>query len=119
MADLFSRFRHPGAGHGSYKGFILALDQGTTSTRAIVFDARGAVVSVSQLEHRQIFPRPGWVEHDPEEIRLNARRVIADAVARADIGTEDIAALGITNQRETTVIWDRETGEPVYNAIVW
>ncbi|AGP31423.1 glycerol kinase GlpK [Corynebacterium terpenotabidum] len=117
MSDLFSRFRRPD-GHPD-KGFVLALDQGTTSTRAIVFDAHGSVVSVSQLEHRQIFPEPGWVEHDPEEIRLNARRVIADAVARADIGTEDIAALGITNQRETTVIWDRVTGEPVYNAIVW
>ncbi|WP_414121735.1 glycerol kinase GlpK [Corynebacterium nuruki] len=115
MADLFARFRTDR--HG--RGYLLALDQGTTSTRAMVFDPDGAVVSVGQLEHRQIFPRPGWVEHDPDEIRLNTRRVIADAVARADIGTEDIAALGITNQRETTVIWDRETGEPVYNAIVW
>ncbi|MCI1256411.1 MULTISPECIES: glycerol kinase GlpK [Corynebacterium] len=123
MSDLFSRFRRPDAG-AKYdsrrdKGFILSLDQGTTSTRAMVFDPRGQVVSVSQLEHRQIFPGPGQVEHDPEEIRLNARRAIADAVARADIGTENIAALGITNQRETTVIWDRQTGEPVYNAIVW
>lgn len=116
MSDLFSRFRRPGSGG---RGYILALDQGTTSTRAIVFDVEGTVVSVSQLEHRQIFPQPGWAEHDPDEIRLNARRVIADAVARADIGTEDIAALGITNQRETTVIWDRKTGKPVYNAIVW
>jgi glycerol kinase len=115
MADLLARFRPDR--HG--QGYLLALDQGTTSTRAMVFDADGSVVSVGQLEHRQIFPHPGWVEHDPEEIRLNTRRVIADAVARADIGTEDIAALGITNQRETTVIWDRETGEPVYNAIVW
>ncbi len=101
------------------QGYVLAVDQGTTSSRAIVFDASGAITESSQLEHRQIFPQPGWVEHDPEEIRRNTRRVIGDCVARADIGTEDIAALGITNQRETTVIWDRETGEPVYNAIVW
>ena len=99
--------------------YVLALDQGTTSSRAIVFDKSGEIVSVGQYPYEQIYPQPGWVEHDPEEIRLNTRRVIADAVARADIGTEDIAALGITNQRETTVIWDRETGEPVYNAIVW
>lgn len=116
MVDRFSNlFRQ----RPQDRGYILALDQGTTSTRAMIFNATGGVHSVSQLEHRQIFPRPGWVEHDPEEIRLNARRVIADAVARADIGTEDLAGLGITNQRETTVIWDRETGEPVYNAIVW
>ncbi|MCJ7857983.1 glycerol kinase GlpK [Corynebacterium kalidii] len=122
MSDRFSSFfrsGRPGRSGGQGRGYILSLDQGTTSTRAIVFDESGAVHSVSQLEHRQIFPRPGWVEHDPEEIRLNARRVIADAVARADIGTEDLAGLGITNQRETTVVWDRETGEPVYNAIVW
>lgn len=128
MVDRFSTFLRQGARTRAHnrarekaldRGYILSLDQGTTSTRAMVFDAAGNVHSLSQLEHRQIFPKPGWVEHDPEEIRLNARRVIADAVARADIGTEDLAGLGITNQRETTVIWDRETGEPVYNAIVW
>ena len=120
MVDrLSSLFRGGGHSRSRDQGYILALDQGTTSTRAIVFNGTGAIVDISQLEHRQIFPKPGWVEHDPEEIRLNARRVIGDVVARSDIGTEDIAALGITNQRETTVIWDRETGEPVYNAIVW
>lgn len=101
------------------RGFVLSLDQGTTSTRAIIFDANGVPVSDSQLEHRQIFPRPGWVEHDPEEILRHSRRVIADAIAVADLSSEQIACLGITNQRETTVMWDRKTGKPVYNAIVW
>lgn len=103
----------------SRRGYVLSIDQGTTSSRCIIFDAQGEIVSQSQLEHRQIFPKPGWVEHAPEEIRLNVRRVIADAAAAEDIRTEDIAAVGITNQRETAVVWDRETGEPVYNAIVW
>ncbi|RRO90601.1 glycerol kinase [Corynebacterium bovis] len=101
------------------RGYVLAVDQGTTSTRCIVFDGRGTIVSVGQLEHRQLHPGPGMVEHDPEEIIRNTRRVMADAVATADISSDEIAAVGITNQRETTVIWDRETGEPVYNAIVW
>lgn len=101
------------------RGYVVALDQGTTSTRAIVFDGRGDAVASSQLEHQQIFPRPGWVEHDPKEILRHARRVLADAVAVADISSEEIACIGITNQRETTVMWDRKTGEPVYNAIVW
>ncbi|MDO7881857.1 glycerol kinase GlpK [Salinibacterium soli] len=99
--------------------FVLAIDQGTTSTRAIVFDHSGSVVSVGQLEHRQIFPRAGWVEHDPVEIWNNTREVIGTALAKADITRHDIAAVGITNQRETAVVWDRHTGEPVYNAIVW
>ena len=103
----------------SKRGYVLSVDQGTTSTRSIIFDAKGRVVATSQLEHRQIFPKPGWVEHDPEEIRKNSRRVMADAAARADISSDEIAAVGITNQRETTVVWDRETGKPVYNAIVW
>ncbi|MGX5680540.1 glycerol kinase GlpK [Schumannella luteola] len=99
--------------------YVLAIDQGTTSTRAIVFDHSGSVVSVGQLEHRQIFPRAGWVEHDPVEIWNNTREVIGTALAKADITRHDIAAVGITNQRETAVVWDRATGEPVYNAIVW
>jgi glycerol kinase len=99
--------------------YVVAIDQGTTSTRAIVFDHDGSVVSVGQLEHGQIFPEPGWVEHDPIEIWNNTREVIGLALSKADITRHDVIAVGITNQRETTVIWDRKTGEPVYNAIVW
>lgn len=99
--------------------FILSIDQGTTSTRAIVFDHSGSVVSTGQLEHRQIFPQAGWVEHDPREIWDNAREVVGMALAKASLTGEDIAAIGITNQRETTIVWDRHTGEPVANAIVW
>ncbi len=99
--------------------YVLAIDQGTTSTRAMVFDHSGKVVSTGQMEHEQIFPRAGWVEHDPEEIWRNTREVIGQALSRADITRHDIAAVGITNQRETTVVWDRTTGKPVYNAIVW
>ena len=99
--------------------YVLAIDQGTTSTRAIVFDHAGSVVSTGQLEHEQILPQAGWVEHDPIEIWANTREVIGQALSRADITRHDVAALGITNQRETTVVWDRATGEPVYNAIVW
>ncbi|MFD1722759.1 glycerol kinase GlpK [Amnibacterium endophyticum] len=99
--------------------YILAIDQGTTSTRAMVFDHSGKVVSTGQLEHEQIFPRAGWVEHDPEEIWRNTREVIGQALSRADITRHDIAAVGITNQRETTVVWEKATGKPVYNAIVW
>jgi len=98
---------------------ILAIDQGTTSTRAIVFDHAGTVVSVGQLEHKQIFPRAGWVEHDPMEIWRNAREVIGVALGKANLTRHDLAAVGITNQRETTVVWDKQTGKPVYNAIVW
>ncbi|MQA61699.1 MAG: glycerol kinase GlpK [Actinophytocola sp.] len=101
---------------GSY---VAAIDQGTTSTRAMIFDHAGAVVAVDQREHRQVFPRAGWVEHDPVEIWSNTRAVIGGALAKADIHANDIVAIGITNQRETTVVWDRATGEPVYNAIVW
>jgi glycerol kinase len=99
--------------------YVIAIDQGTTSTRAIVFDHSGSVVSTGQLEHRQILPRPGWVEHDPMELWRNTREVIGQALARADITRHDIVAVGITNQRETAVVWDRATGRPVYNAIVW
>jgi len=99
--------------------YVLAIDQGTTSTRAIVFDHSGSVVSVGQLEHEQIFPHAGWVEHDPKEIWDNTRQVIGQALSKADITRHDIVAVGITNQRETTVVWDRATGQPIYNAIVW
>ena len=99
--------------------FILALDQGTTSSRAIVFDAAGAIRAVAQKEFAQHFPRPGWVEHDPEEIWATQVAVAGEAIARAGIHAGDVAAIGITNQRETTVVWDRASGRPVYNAIVW
>jgi glycerol kinase len=99
--------------------YILALDQGTTSSRAIVFDHDGAIVAVGQLEFQQIFPKPGWVEHDPSEIWATQIAVAVEALGRAHVRPRDIAAIGITNQRETTVVWDRETGDPVYNAIVW
>ncbi|WP_341729679.1 glycerol kinase GlpK [Brooklawnia sp.] len=99
--------------------FIMAIDQGTTSSRAIIFNHEGQIVASGQLEHEQIFPRAGWVEHDPEEIRGNVNEVMGQALARARINRHQIAAVGITNQRETTLVWDRETGVPVYNAIVW
>jgi glycerol kinase len=98
---------------------ILALDQGTTSSRAIVFDRAGTPISVAQQEFRQIFPQPGWVEHDPEEIFATQRDVAARALAGAGLTAGDVAAVGITNQRETTVLWERATGRPVANAIVW
>ncbi len=98
---------------------ILALDQGTTSSRAIVFDRAGEPVCVSQQEFRQIFPRPGWVEHDPREIFASQRDVAARALAGSGLAASDVAAVGITNQRETTVLWERATGRPVANAIVW
>ena len=99
--------------------FILALDQGTTSSRAIVFDHEGGVRAVAQKEFRQIFPQPGWVEHDPREIWQSQLEVAREAIAKAGLRAADLAAIGITNQRETTVIWDRRTGEPIHNAIVW
>lgn len=99
--------------------YVGAIDQGTTSTRFIVFDRLGSVVALAQKEHRQIYPRPGWVEHDPEEIWRNTREVIARALEQAKLGANDLAAIGITNQRETTLVWDARTGETVSNAIVW
>ncbi|WP_028050532.1 glycerol kinase GlpK [Cellulomonas sp. URHD0024] len=99
--------------------YILAIDQGTTSSRAIVFDHSGQIVESGQIEHEQIFPRAGWVEHDAEEIWKNTREVVGLALTRANLTYKDIAAVGITNQRETAVVWDRTTGKPVYNAIVW
>ena len=99
--------------------YILALDQGTSSSRAIVFDEHGQTKAVSQKEFTQIFPKPGWVEHNPMEIWSSQASVIAEAITSIDINGLNIAAIGITNQRETTIVWDAETGEPVYNAIVW
>jgi glycerol kinase len=99
--------------------YVLAIDQGTTSTRAMIFDHSGAVVSTGQLEHEQIFPKAGWVEHDPIQIWDNTREAIGQALSKANLTRHDIVAVGITNQRETTVVWDRATGTPVYNAIVW
>jgi glycerol kinase len=99
--------------------FILALDQGTTSSRAILFDQKGAIKSIAQKEFTQIYPQPGWVEHDAGEIWSTQIGVAAEAVSKAGLKSADIEAIGITNQRETTVVWDRKTGDPVYNAIVW
>src|SRR5580658_11228961 len=99
--------------------YIGAIDQGTTSTRFIVFDRSGRIVSTAQQEHEQIYPHPGWVEHDPEEIWRRTLAVIAQALAQRGLTASDLAAIGITNQRETTIVWDRKTGQPVTNAIVW
>jgi glycerol kinase len=99
--------------------YILALDQGTTSSRAILFDRDGAIVGIAQKEFAQIFPRPGWVEHDPQEIWATQLAVAVEALGRARIRAQDVAAIGITNQRETAIVWDRETGQPIANAIVW
>jgi glycerol kinase len=99
--------------------YIGAIDQGTTSTRFIVFDRSGRVAAVAQKEHEQIYPQPGWVEHNPEEIWQNTREVIWEAMARGRLQASDLVAIGITNQRETTVVWNRKTGKPVSNALVW
>ena len=99
--------------------YVAAIDQGTTSSRLILFDKDGRIQSVDQREHEQITPKAGWVEHDANEVWRRTREVIGGAMASSDAEAGDVAAIGITNQRETTVVWDRETGEPVYNAIVW
>jgi len=99
--------------------YVAAVDQGTTTTRFIVFDHAGQVVSLHQLEHQQIYPQPGWVEHDPTEIWERTRQVIRAALAKNGIDPRDIAAIGVTNQRETTIVWDKKTARPYYNAIVW
>ena len=99
------------------RDLVAAIDQGTTSSRCIVFDASGTIVTVAQREHRQMFPRPGWVEHDAEEIWDCVRQVTREAVEEA--GADRLAAIGITNQRETTVVWERATGKPIHRAIVW
>ncbi|GGN51049.1 MULTISPECIES: glycerol kinase GlpK [Oceanobacillus] len=101
------------------KKFILSIDQGTTSSRAILFNEKGEVVEVSQREFEQFFPHPGWVEHDANEIWTSVLACIADVLRKADIGPEQVEGIGISNQRETTVVWDRETGKPIYKAIVW
>ncbi|MFE3058628.1 glycerol kinase GlpK [Nocardia sp. NPDC059239] len=99
--------------------YVAAIDQGTTSSRCIVFDHQGRIAGVAQREHEQIFPRPGWVEHDPESIWRNTESVIAEALRSCGIGAADVVAAGVTNQRETTVVWERATGKPIHNAIVW
>ena len=99
--------------------YILAIDQGTTSSRCILFNKNGQPYATSQKEFKQIFPQPGWVEHDPIEIWNSVQNVIAGVLIEGDVQPSEIAAIGITNQRETTVLWDKQTGEPVYHAIVW
>jgi glycerol kinase len=99
--------------------YVGAIDQGTTSTRFMIFDHAGKVVGIDQKEHEQIYPKPGWVEHNPIEIWDRTKDVIAGALAKANLTADDLAAVGVTNQRETTVVWDKATGEPIYNAIVW
>ncbi|MFC4336993.1 glycerol kinase GlpK [Salininema proteolyticum] len=101
------------------KYYIAAIDQGTSSSRCIIFDHSGAIVSVAQKEHRQIYPKPGWVEHDAVEIRDNVQDVVQEALDKLGVTTKHLSAIGITNQRETTLIWDKKTGEPVHNALVW
>src|SRR5438477_3120435 len=98
--------------------YIAAIDQGTTSTRCILFDRNGPVAS-AQKEHEQILPKPGWVEHDPTEIWHRTEEVVAEVIRRANVKPGQISSIGITNQRETTVAWDRDTGRPLYNALVW
>jgi len=99
--------------------FIAAIDQGTTSTRCMIFDGKGSVVGIDQKEHEQIYPKPGWVEHEPLEIWWRTQQVMQNALQKAGITADQIAAIGITNQRETTIVWDKRTGKPYYNAIVW
>ncbi|HTJ28978.1 MAG TPA: FGGY family carbohydrate kinase, partial [Acidobacteriaceae bacterium] len=99
--------------------YILSLDQGTTSSRAILFDKSGNIVAKAQQEFQQIYPKSGWVEHDPTEILTSQLSVAVQAMVRANVEARDVAALGITNQRETVIVWERATGKPIYNAIVW
>src|ERR1700712_2354056 len=99
--------------------YILSFDQGTTSSRAIVFNKAGNIVSIAQKEFKQIYPQPGWVEHNPVEIWSSQIAVAAEAILNAGLSAKDVAAIGITNQRETTILWDKRTGEPLHNAIVW
>ena len=99
--------------------YVGAIDQGTTSTRFMVFDRGGNMITSAQKEHQQIFPKPGWVEHDPIEIWQNTQEVAGAALARAGLGPSDLAAVGITNQRETTILWNQRSGKPLHNALVW
>ena len=101
------------------KSFILSIDQGTTSSRAVIFDKDAKIVAMAQQEFKQVYPRPGWVEHSPQDIMGSVMAVVAEAIVRAELTADDVAAIGITNQRETTLVWDRKTGKPVCNAIVW
>lgn len=101
------------------KKYVIALDQGTTSSRAIVFDHNANMVAVAQREFSQIYPQAGWVEHDPMEIWSSQSSSLIEVLARASISADEVASIGITNQRETTVVWDKRTGKPIYNAIVW
>lgn len=99
--------------------YIIALDQGTTSSRAVLFDERGAIQAMAQQEFAQVFPKPGWVEHDPKEILSTQLGMLHKVLEENKVNPGSVAAIGITNQRETTVVWDKKTGEPIYNAIVW
>src|SRR5664279_1319582 len=99
--------------------YVVSIDQGTASSRCLVFDECARIVSLAQKEHRHHYPMPGWVEHDPEEIWRNVLTVVTEAVEKAGVAASELSALGIANQRETTVLWDRGTGKPVYNAINW
>ena len=101
------------------KKYILSIDQGTTSSRGVLFDSNYQIVSIGQKEFTQFFPNSGWVEHDPEEIWLSTLDSCNSAISKAKISPDQIVSIGITNQRETTVVWDKETGKPIYNAIVW
>src|SRR6202790_59438 len=108
-----------GRGRGVVADYLLAIDQGTTSTRAILFDAALTPIAAAQQELRQIYPAPGWVEHDPEEIWSATVATAREALAQAGAGAGDVAGIGITNQRETTIVWDRASGRPIHNAVVW
>ena len=124
MPVFFDSFRLNGdaptqASGGKALKYLLALDQGTSSSRSIVFDEKGRIVAQAQQEFAQIYPQPGWVEHDPEVIWSSQLATAQEALARAKLKATDIAGIGITNQRETTVVWNRRTGQPIYNAIVW
>lgn len=103
----------------SDRPYVLALDQGTTSSRCILFDRQQNIVGLAQREFGQHYPKPGWVEHDPMEIYSSQYSVLTEVLAQSGVDPAQVAAIGITNQRETTIVWDRETGRPVYNAIVW
>ena len=100
-------------------GYIIALDQGTTSSRSIIFDSKGNIVSLAQYPFTQIYPKPGWVEHDPMVILESQMLAMSEAFEKSGLSPTDIAGIGITNQRETTIVWDKNTGKPIYNAIVW
>lgn len=112
-------YRKTNGGFYNMSKYVLALDQGTTSSRSILFDKEGNIISSAQQEFEQIFPKPGWVEHNPNEIWSSQIGVVAQCLAKVNMSAGDVAAIGITNQRETTIVWNKETGEPIYNAIVW